>query len=1263
MGLTGAARLVLSPLCSFAPAHPGGEPELFVLAGGARGPCLRALPSGAELLASDAIAAVTEALDLSADALSPATDDQAPYPGLAPFSPADAGRFVGREREADGFKNLLRARRLVALVGASGAGKSSFLSAGVLADLPVGWRAVSLRPGADPVRALCAAAGLPASPDAPASALASALIDQARAMSSPGGDGGALVIAVDQVEELFALCPDPALRERFAATLVAAADRCGGLIRVVLCLRDDFLARAESLAALRGRLTGALMVLVTPAPQELRRVVIEPARRAGVRLEDEAVVDEMVAATCERPGGLALLAFTARAWWDRRDASARLLRTEAYRELGGVAGALARHAEALYAALDAEARRATREVVRHLVTAAGTRASLPEADLVRLAGPGGREAVRALVAGRLLVARDDVSSPEGGAVELAHEALIDAWPLLRRIREEDAKGAALRDDLRAAARTWHQHGRRPDPLWRGRALAELERFRARADVRLTEIEESFADRSRALGRRTRRRRRLAVLAAVLATAASVAALAVAAREARRSEGQAQTMARRARDDQAQAHHQLAEMWLREGRRESVHGSALRALAYLEAAYGQIDGPGLRFALARSMASIDAERGVLRGRGAAVREIDWSPDGGRLAVTDDNDSFTLWQIQGRRPRRRGTLPEDTGMVAGFGQHGRVIGFEAKDGFAIRSADTLAQVGQVARGPGNPGDMGGHFTTDGRHILTWRYAGQVSLCAADGSGCKAIALGAPLDFISADRAGRRVAAALKGGGLAIIDTATGTVHRVLGPGAELSDVQRRRRRRPRRGRRGRWRHHPVRRRHRRQAPHPARPQRPPHRVAQPRRPAGRHRRLRPHRQAVVGRERAAHRHHGRAPRPGQPGRVRPRRSPARHRLGRRRGPGLLHRRRAAGDLRGPRRRHPRPGLEPRRRRAGLGRRRGPGQDWPGRQPEARELVRSAGDVVRAVRCGPALAVAELRRLTLYDMTSGRALAHAQVTDPIFSLACSPGGDRIAVGTERGGVLFDDHGARIAVLATAEPTPMPDAAFSRDGQLLASIHWDGTVRLWQGRTGKPGLIIRGDPMDDAYPASVAIDPSGTTVLVGDSSGTVSAWKVTDGSLARRARPHRSVVRSLSLSPDGRLLAVAASDRSVSLVRADDLTVQRTIEEHSAVVRSLDWSADSALLVTGSQDPSASVWDVASGALVGEVRPGGGGVTGVALSHGRIVAVSESGRVMSFPAGRERRLPAAIHAILACRLPYRLGERGLERITPGEDCVAGSP
>jgi hypothetical protein len=133
---------------------------------------------------------------------------------------------------------------------------------------------------------------------------------------------------------------------------------------------------------------------------------------------------------------------------------------------------------------------------------------------------------------------------------------------------------------------------------------------------------------------------------------------------------------------------------------------------------------------------------------------------------------------------------------------------------------------------------------------------------------------------------------------------------------------------------------------------------------------------------------------------------------------------------------------------------------------------------------------------------------------------------------------------------------------------------------------------------------------------------------------------------------------VASASSDRTVFLLRARDLSVEHSIEEHSALLSSIDWSPDGQLLVTGSEDPSAFVWEAASAALVGAVEPGADAAFGAVFAGDRIVAATRGGRIMSFPAGRETRSPAAIRQILGCRLPFRLGAAGIERIQPAESC-----
>ena len=1260
VGLGRGSRVTLSPLCAFVPALPGGEPELFALASGSRGVCLRAVPSGAELGGSEAVRAIAEMLDLTADSTRERTREPAPYLGLAPFSAGDARRFVGRERETQAFVNLLRARRLVALVGASGAGKSSFLAAGVLSSLPDGWTAVTLRPGADPVRALIQAAGLAVRPDAPAADLAEALVRRAT--------GTTLVVAVDQMEELFALGAAPEERTRFAAALARAADTGGGAVRVLLCMRDDFLARAEALEPLRGRLAGSLMVLVIPAPAELRRIVMAPALRAGYRFEDEGLVDQMVAATADRPGGLALVAFTALAWWERRDEGQKLLPAAAYREIGGVAGALAAHAEALYAAMPPSAQRAAREVVRHLVTAEGTRASLPAADLAQLAGPGGREAVEALVAGRLLVARDDA---EGDAVELAHEALIEGWPLLARVREEDAALARLRDDLRAAARGWRERGRRDDDLWRGRALAELDDARA-AGLRLTELEESFADASGALARRTRRRRRVLMGAAAALAAGALAVLGVSERSARRSEERARVLADEAARGEAEAQRKLAEGWLREGRRESASGSSLRALAYLGAAYGRTDGPGLRFALARAMTSIDAERAALRGHRSAVRRIVWSLDGRRLATGDEELGVRMWKIDGGRAEPTGSLEEDSGTIAGFFPDGGAVAINAEKGLVYRASDGLAEIGKL----GNKSMTAmAHLTRDGRTVLTFEIEGIIDLYdRVSGHRRMRYEVGDTVDYVTGDTDGEHLVVATDHQGLFTLDVETRRRRLLLGPEVptgivRMSDdarvviasapdvtyvID---------ARTGAIRHtlsaNP--------GMHTSTLSRDGRRVA-----TGGADRIAKLWDAESGRliaQLAGHR--------GPVSQLAF--DPSGQRVATACGDGAVRIYGPDGALLARYEGHAADVYElswsPDGRWLASGGADGLVKIWPGDALQTVQLAPAGGPEVRALaRCDAnRVAIAREKDVSILDVATG-AVVHTLPFEQPIAVACAPGARRLMVGTEKGGFLVDVGGATPAIhelpghrQLTATPddgepkdgfAPVPEVAFSRDGRLAASIGADGSIRMWDAATVKQVQALEARPEDRTYATAVDFSPRGETILVGDSTGSVVEWRLADGREVRRARLHRSAVVALEASPDGSRIATASSDRSVFLIRQSDLSVERTIEEHAALLSSIDWSPDGQLLVTGSEDLSAFIWEASSGGLVGAVQPGGDGAFGAVFAGDRIVAATRGGRIMSFPASRETRSPAAIKQILGCRLPFRLGAGGIERIAPAEGC-----
>ena len=484
----------------------------------------------------------------------PGVETRRPYPGLASFTEEDAEYFFGRELEVEAVWKKLKRPRMLALIAPSGAGKSSFLRAGLLPTLPSGWKALVATPGNRPFQSLAHALAPAFAGDAQAVQALLRFEDADTAVSLlqrfRQRHEHALVI-LDQFEELFTLNP-PEVQQAFAqllGRLVLDAD-----LHVVLSLRDDFLVRCHESEPL-GPATSDLTILRTLSPSALRRALVQPALACGYRFEDEALVDEMVAEVRKEKGALPLLAFAASRLWEARDRDNGLLTRETYQEIGGVAGALAQHAEATLERIGTQQTPLVREIFRNLVTAQGTRSVREREELLSVfetasagapastesrqptggskpvpdpeAGTGTRaeaeEVLNALVDARLITSYEHAG--DGGEsrhqVEIIHESLLSAWPRLVRWQTQDADGAQLRDQLRQAAQLWQDRGKTDDLLWSGTAYRDFALWRERYAAPLTTTEDAFARAMEANATRRRRRRRMAVVSLV-GVAASVA---------------------------------------------------------------------------------------------------------------------------------------------------------------------------------------------------------------------------------------------------------------------------------------------------------------------------------------------------------------------------------------------------------------------------------------------------------------------------------------------------------------------------------------------------------------------------------------------------------------------------------------------------------------------------------------------------------------------------------------------------------------------
>jgi WD40 repeat protein len=264
----------------------------------------------------------------------------------------------------------------------------------------------------------------------------------------------------------------------------------------------------------------------------LRRALVQPALKCGYRFSDDALLDEMLAEVEGERGALPLLAFAAARLWQERDRSAGLLTREAYEDLGGVAGALAQHAEATMDRVGRHCEPLVRELFRNLITAHGTRAARAEHELLSVFESADQDAARevlALLVDARLLTSFEVETP-GQQVEarrrfeIVHESLLNAWPRLVRWQTQDAEGAQLRDQLRQAARMWHERGRSDDLLWSGTAFREFQLWRDRYPGGLSETEEAFAGAMVAHASRRRRRRGVALIVAMVVLASLAAVL-------------------------------------------------------------------------------------------------------------------------------------------------------------------------------------------------------------------------------------------------------------------------------------------------------------------------------------------------------------------------------------------------------------------------------------------------------------------------------------------------------------------------------------------------------------------------------------------------------------------------------------------------------------------------------------------------------------------------------------------------------------------
>ncbi|MDA1359082.1 AAA family ATPase [Glycomyces luteolus] len=619
-----------------------------------------------------------------------------PYRGLEPFRPEHAPVYFGRDLTTASLVANVR-RRFIAgeiqiVTGASGAGKSSLLQAGLMDAFAKGafpdegsqhWPRCVIRPSypePNPLANLASAiAGIAGRDPADVQRSLEERPERAEqlaraALRNRSDDASArLVLVVDQFEEVFSASTDAETRDRFVSALTAIASNqreSAGL--VVLGVRGDFIERCAEIDLLGPALSHPFIVRQMRR-DEMREAVTGPARAAGLNIE-HALVDTILddARGAGGPAGfgtgaLPLLSEAMRRLWEAQErqtgGAATELTRAAYAESGRVADAVAKTADEVLASLDEDQKALARSLFLRLLTIDDdkvTREPRSRSKLVSLLGPEAGPVIDAFVTGRLLVTDDPVPESEeepgdekgdesGPTVEIAHECLFWHWAALREWIDEDRAVLARRGKLANDAKDWDANGRGSSFLYQGAKLADLEKeveeSRSANPERFPELDslpEQFIQAGREHAERRHRLRRLAIagLASLLALALTGAFLIyVANREVAEA---TQTLADRESWERSLS---LAEASAEAGLTDGDLARLLAAAAWETAETNQA------WAAMTDALGNPATGMLTEGHDTDfVRSADFSDDGSILVTGADDGTIAVWDTSTWRAER-------------------------------------------------------------------------------------------------------------------------------------------------------------------------------------------------------------------------------------------------------------------------------------------------------------------------------------------------------------------------------------------------------------------------------------------------------------------------------------------------------------------------------------------------------------------------------------------------------------------------------------
>jgi len=1067
---------------------------------------------------------------------------ESPFRGLFPFDEGHSALFFGRDMEIEAFVERMRRQPLIPVLGTSGAGKSSFVMAGVIPRLrehgPT--LALTMRPGADPFRVLAmrivaaqenddgqlsadlfAVTGNPWDTVVdPGQLTTSKKMDRLarRLTSSPpmlnlelsklaAKRNATVLLFVDQLEELQTLVPKPAVRKAFMQAICAAADDAQLPVRVVFTLREEFLSRLAEGVGVREALSH-INVLRNPGPTALHEIMARPVEALGYEFDDPALVDEMVEEVQGETSCLPLLQFAGQMLWDGRDRKRRLLLRSVYESMGGVAGALAQHADGVLAGLSAGDVNLARTMLLRLVTGEGTRRVLSRSAVLEGLESRAEDVLRKLTSARLITGRQSEEVEGEGDVEIVHESLTVTWRRLARWIEEGKEELSFLAEVGQAARLWDARGRRQSELWEGDALHEarhtLERCTTPIPAGVTQFLEAATNREKQQLLRVRG------LVGVAIAALVVIALVLAFQKL-------------AADEQRNMAQQQRAEALREGARAALgNGEVYEARAKLRMALETDVSPAAR---ALWWQLRDDPLMWSKHFGANLRSAAFSPDGATLAVASRDGTVYLLDVKTRAVR----------ALRGHQASVRSVAF-TPDGQQLASGDTGGQIliWDLASGESIHAVDG---TVSSIKSLQYSPDGEQLACSGPKIGAYLMDVTAgyaPLELPEVPPQGTTVRFSPDGKWLAVS----------TGDGTHIWDLSTRAKERVLHGHQN--------------------PQ-----LGVSFSPDG----------VTLATASTDHTVRLWEVATWEPKAVLVGHTAGVYRVAFSPDGALL----ASGAI------------DKSVRLWDVA---------TGQSVAVLEGHTASVQDVQFSPDGRHLAsVGMNQELRLWNMGSGgREPVVGGHTDGVHGMSLSPDGATLATASRDLTVrLWDLASGQVIAVLEGHTGSVNDVSFSPDGTLLATASTDKSVRLWDAATGLERQIL-GRHTSIVY--CVDFSPDGRLVVSGGSDKTLRLWDVETGQSMGEAGRHGKGILGVEFSPDGRRLVSAGFDNMVNLWDVASRSRVHALAGHTRGVVGATFSPDGETIASGAADGSVRLWDVAMGTQTKELGPFDGWVYWLAFS-----------------------------------------------------------